>query len=79
MGRALVDRGSPDPRYQRWIETYAGEEFTGVVTDVLALADRTGPALGEAEEARARAHFAVTARYEWMFWDAAWRLESWPV
>ena len=19
------------------------------------------------------------ARYEWMFWDAAWRRESWPV
>ena len=33
----------------------------------------------EAEVARARAHFATTARYEWMFWDAAWRREVWPV
>jgi thiaminase (transcriptional activator TenA) len=24
-------------------------------------------------------HFAVTARYEWMFWDAGWRLEPWPL
>ena len=23
VGRALVEQGSPDPRYQRWIETYA--------------------------------------------------------
>ena len=23
--------------------------------------------------------FVVTSRYEWMFWDAAWRLEGWPV
>jgi thiaminase/transcriptional activator TenA len=23
--------------------------------------------------------FTVTARYEWMFWDAAWRGESWPL
>jgi thiaminase/transcriptional activator TenA len=27
----------------------------------------------------ARAHFVTTARYEWMFFDAAHRRESWPV
>lgn len=79
VGTALVERGSPDPRYQRWIDTYAGPEFTAVVADVVALADRTGPALGPQEEARARAHFAATARYEWMFWDAAYRREDWPL
>jgi thiaminase (transcriptional activator TenA) len=26
-----------------------------------------------------RRHLLVTARYEWMFWDMGWRLESWPV
>ncbi len=79
VGKELVVRGSPDPRYQRWIDTYAGEAFAGVVAEVLALTDRVGSALGPDEEARARAHFATTARYEWMFWDAAWRRERWPV
>jgi len=23
--------------------------------------------------------FATCTRYEWMFWDAAWRMEDWPV
>jgi thiaminase len=23
--------------------------------------------------------FAAASRYEWMFWDAAWRQETWPV
>jgi thiaminase/transcriptional activator TenA len=23
--------------------------------------------------------FATASRYEWMFWDAAWRQETWPV
>jgi thiaminase/transcriptional activator TenA len=27
VGKALLERGSPDPRYQQWIETYGGEEF----------------------------------------------------
>jgi len=79
VGAALVAQGSPDPRYQRWIDTYAGEGFAATVAEVLALADRVGPSLGAADAARARAHFTTTARYEWMFWDAAWRRETWPV
>ncbi|MDQ1744813.1 MAG: hypothetical protein QOE23_3152 [Pseudonocardiales bacterium] len=78
VGAALLERGSPDSRYQRWIDTYAGEEFAAVVAEVLALADLVGADLSSVEERRASEHFAVTARYEWMFWDAAWRAESWP-
>jgi thiaminase/transcriptional activator TenA len=79
VGRALVGQGSPDPRYQRWIDTYAGDAFAATVDEVLALADRVGLSVGALDEARARAHFATTARYEWMFWDAAWRREAWPL
>jgi len=46
---------------------------------VLALTDRVGLSLNPAEEADARAHFATTARYEWMFFDAAHRREQWPL
>jgi thiaminase/transcriptional activator TenA len=79
VGAALVAQGSPDARYQRWIDAYAGEEFAATVAEVLALADRTGVHLAAAERARAAQHYATTSRYEWMFWDAAWRRESWPV
>jgi thiaminase/transcriptional activator TenA len=79
VGAALVERGSPDPRYQRWIDTYAGDAFAAVVADVLAVTDRVGASLNDSERSRAAVHFATTARYEWMFWDAAWRREAWPV
>lgn len=69
---------SPNPQYRRWIETYGGPEFQAVVADVLDTVDRIGPTLSEAERARFHQHVAVTTRYEWMFWDAAWRLETWP-
>ena len=78
VGAALLERGSPDPRYQRWIDTYGGEEFAVTVAEVLACGDTVGAGLGPVDDARARQHFAITARYEWMFWDAAWRLEQWP-
>ena len=79
VGAELLHRGSTDPRYQRWIDSYGGEEFAATVTEVLALADRIGPTLSPADEAVARAHFVTTARYEWMFFDAAYRREEWPV
>jgi len=79
VGAELAERGSTDQRYQRWIDSYGGEEFAATVTEVLALADRTGPTLTVVDEAAARAHFVTTARYEWMFFDAAYRREEWPV
>jgi thiaminase (transcriptional activator TenA) len=79
VGAQLVARGSADPRYQRWIDTYAGDEFAATVSAVLAAADEAGTDLATAEAERARHHFVTTARYEWMFWDAAYRQETWPV
>jgi thiaminase/transcriptional activator TenA len=79
VGRELQRRGSPDPRYQRWIDTYGGAEFDAHVREVLAVADQLGPGLGVAERARAHRHFRATSRYEWMFWDMGYRQESWPL
>ncbi len=79
VGAMLVERGSPQPRYQRWIDSYAGDQFAATVAEVLELADRTGPTLSPAAEAAAAAHFVTTARYEWMFFDAAYRREQWPL
>jgi thiaminase (transcriptional activator TenA) len=79
VGKALLQRGSPNPLYQRWIETYGGEEFAAVVRAVLALTDRLGPQLAAAEEARMHERFRTTGRYEWMFWEMGYRREPWPV
>jgi thiaminase (transcriptional activator TenA) len=79
VGAHLVKRGSPDLLYQRWIDTYGGEEFAALFQAVRDLTDRVGADLGEAELTRVFQRFATTSRYEWMFWDAAWRQEGWPV
>lgn len=79
VGVELSERGSMDRRYQRWINSYGGDEFAATVAQVLQLADRTGERLHSTDEAVARAHFATTARYEWMFFDAAYRGDDWPV
>jgi thiaminase/transcriptional activator TenA len=79
VGRELIRRGSPDPRYQRWIDLYGGEEFGAVVRDVLAVTDKLGPALTPPERDRVHRHFRITTRYEWMFWDMAHHQQPWPI
>lgn len=79
VGKELLRRGSPDPRYQRWIDMYGGEEFGEAVRAVLAVADEIGPGLAPPERARVHRHFRITSRYEWMFWDMGYREQTWPI
>jgi thiaminase/transcriptional activator TenA len=79
VGKELLRRGSPDPRFQQWIDTYSSEEFGDVVREVLTVADGLAPDLAAAERALVHRHFRATSRYEWMFWDMGYRIENWPV
>ena len=79
VGEALLATSSPDPLYARWIAMYGGDEYQGVVDAAVDVTERAGAGLGPAERGRVREHFVATSRYEWMFWDAAYRQETWPV
>jgi thiaminase (transcriptional activator TenA) len=77
VGRHLLGRGSPDPRYQRWIDTYGADEFGDEAREVITVVDKLD--VTQAERARIEQHFRTTSRYEWMFWDMGYRRETWPV
>ena len=79
VGTELARRGSPDPLYQRWIDTYGDPAFAATVGAVLEIVDRIGAEAGAAERERMAQIFEQGCLLEWMFWDAAWRLETWPV
>lgn len=65
--------------YGDWISMYADEEFARTTEQARAIADALAErATPEVREQMTRA-YVTAARYEWMFWDAAWRRESWPV
>lgn len=78
VGRELVVRGSPDPVYARWLEAYASDEFDEAVRGALTAADLVALDLGPDGIAGMVRHALVAARYEWMFWDSAYRDERWP-
>ncbi|MGH3159840.1 MAG: thiaminase II [Streptosporangiaceae bacterium] len=79
VGTELLRRGSPEPRYQRWIGTYGGDEYAAAAGEMVATADRIGRGLSAAERSRVHRNFRTASRYEWLFWDMGYRQEGWPV
>jgi len=79
VGKSLVAGGSPNAVYQRWIDAYASEQFANAVQRVLDAANRSTADLPASRRALVQHHYLTASRYEWMFWDAAYRMESWPV
>ena len=69
---------APNP-YQRWIDTYRDEAFGESVRQMLAHTDDAFDAASERERGLMREGYLKAVRYEWMFWDSAYRLEAWPV
>ena len=78
VGKELVKRGSKDKDYQRWIDQYASASYGATVREVLAMMNAEAARLPELQCRRAIDLFAISARYEYMFWDMAWRRERWP-
>ena len=81
IGQTLYAQGTPDdqPLYTRWIEMYNSQEFADIAEQLRGFVDRHAETAGASElEAMERA-FMISSRYEYMFWDAAWRMEDWPV
>ncbi|WP_158888497.1 thiaminase II [Amycolatopsis anabasis] len=64
--------------YRMWIDTYADEEFAESVATCRAAVDRAAATADEATRERMLTAFTRASEYEWLFWDSAYRLETWP-
>ncbi|WP_293780925.1 TenA family protein [uncultured Aeromicrobium sp.] len=72
VGRRLQRWQRADHPYRDWLETYADPSFADASRACEALADRWAAADPSAVPAMREA-YARAVRYEWQFWDAAWR------
>ncbi len=76
VGQAMAPRAGENNPYTSWIATYVDPDFAAATTRIKAIVDAAAtpaarPAMLEA--------FETAARFEWMFWDAAWQQQGWPV
>lgn len=79
VGQAMLAAGStPDHPYWEWIQTYADSEFDLAVKEAEAYTDDLAHEASGQRVAIMLAAYQRATRFEWMFWDAAWRGEGWP-
>jgi thiaminase/transcriptional activator TenA len=78
IGRHLLQRGLPaDPRYARWIEEYASDEYGSLVDWLICRFDELAATESAATRHAAREAFALSTHYEHAFWQMAWIQEAW--
>jgi thiaminase/transcriptional activator TenA len=79
VGRDIHARAALANPYQAWIDTYAGEEFHNAVRTMIATTDAAAEAASPSLRARMHAAFRTATQLEWVFWNSAYRQETWPV
>src|SRR5919109_5234139 len=78
VGRHLATCQPADPIYQEWIKAYGAEIFADLVRQQLNLVDSLGARAPAHAARRMTEHFILSSRYEYLFWDDAYRLVAWP-
>ncbi|MBO9613995.1 MAG: TenA family protein [Dyadobacter sp.] len=73
-----ANQASPNP-YQNWINAYAGEDFAHSVQKALDICDRLAEHASEPTRKKMIEAYVTASRLEYVFWDSAYRLESWEV
>ena len=81
VGRHLKERvgdltGHP---YADWIALYGDPEFAASTEQAKRILDHPAGQSDPATVERMHEAFTTASRYEWMFWDGAWRQKTWPI
>jgi len=79
VGRDIHARAAPANPYQAWIDTYAGEDFHAAVRAMIGATDEAADGVSPSLRERMQVAYTRATQLEWIFWDSAFRLESWPV
>ena len=78
VGTAIAAKATADNPFQLWIDTYAAPEFQDSVRRAEDAANGIAQDASPALYRKMLGLFRRSVEFEWMFWDAAYRLETWP-
>ena len=79
VGKKLNATPPTDPLYAEWTQAYSGEGFGAHVQQQLDLIDRLAQGSSGGEQKRWEEHFIQSCRYEYLFWEQAYRTEKWLI
>jgi len=70
---------SPSHPYRQWIYTYGGDEYQQYAQWMIAALNELGADASASRLPRLTELFRLGLRYEWLFWEMAWRMADWPL
>lgn len=79
VGRRLGANLPQKEPYKSWIEGYASDEYWTLVEEMRALIDRLGALASRTEQLKMIGHFRTSSKYEFYFWDQAYKQSEWIV
>lgn len=79
VGNQIAKTAGADNPYQAWIDTYSDPAFGEAVEAVISITDRAAAASTDERQGAMLSAFKRSTQYEWMFWDSAYQLETWPI
>jgi thiaminase (transcriptional activator TenA) len=80
IGQRLATQPTPsEKRYAQWISMYSSKEFAQLAGWCRDLVDNLAAGLPERELKKLEGAFLASSRYEWQFWEMAWKMERWQV
>ncbi|WP_430411603.1 thiaminase II [Kordia sp.] len=63
--------------YQKWIDTYAGNDFDFIVKDAISICDNLALHASTKNQTRMTEVFITSARLEFEFWDSSYKMKKW--
>ena len=81
IGQRLLRQGKPQyqPLYAEWIDMYSSSAFQELADWLRGLVDGLAEGASDQELRRMEQAYITSIRYEYGFWEMAWRLEEWTV
>lgn len=79
IGEKLQGSTPAEPIYQEWIAAYGGDWFKQLVEEQINRLDEIAETVSDKDRLRMKELFMTSSRYEYMFWEMAYRQEQWPV
>jgi len=74
----MQDPSTSNP-YQKWIDTYASDEFEKAVQQAIDISNTYALTASPKNLAKMEEVFIKTSQLEWMFWDSAYKQEVWKI
>lgn len=79
VGKNMAMHKQPNNPYHKWIDLYAGDQFDASVNVAIDITTSLAQAASPLIKEKMIAAFTRATQLEWLFWDSAYRQESWPI